>query len=161
MGGLGFKKVKDINNALLAKLAWLIASKHDSLCMQILRARYKVKQDWLRSDPPKSASPIWKAIDIYYVTSEVDDKVVVGFTTKSISYSHKGNILEYMVGIDLSCNNLAGKIPPELSKISSYIRALNLSHNNLSRSIPVTFSNLKQIESLDLSYNNLNGRIPP
>ena len=66
-----------------------------------------------------------------------------------------------MVRIDFSCNNLAGKIPLELGKISSYIRALNLSHNNLSRPIPVTFSNLKQIESLDLHYNNLNGRIPP
>lgn len=63
VGGLGFKKAKDTNNALLAKLAWMIASKRDSLCMQILRARYKVKHDWLRSNPPKSASPIWKAIE--------------------------------------------------------------------------------------------------
>ena len=65
-----------------------------------------------------------------------------------------------MFGIDLSCNNLTGKIPPELGRISSNIRALNLSHNNLSGPIPVTFSNLKQIESLDISYNNLNGKIP-
>ncbi|KAL0000486.1 hypothetical protein SO802_014267 [Lithocarpus litseifolius] len=41
----------------------MIASKRDSLCMQILRAKYKVKHDWLRSDPPKSASPIWRAIE--------------------------------------------------------------------------------------------------
>uniref|UniRef100_A0A7N2N726 Uncharacterized protein n=1 Tax=Quercus lobata TaxID=97700 RepID=A0A7N2N726_QUELO len=78
-----------------------------------------------------------------------------------MTYSYKGDILEQMFGIDLSCNNLAGKIPPGLGRISSYIRALNLSHNNLSGPIPVTFSNLKQIESLDLSYNNLNGKIPP
>jgi hypothetical protein len=65
-----------------------------------------------------------------------------------------------MSGIDLSCNRLAGEIPPELGRISN-IRALNLSHNNLSGPIPITFSNLKQIESLDLSSNNLNGKIPP
>lgn len=57
-GGLGFRKFKDINNALLAKLDWMVAFKRDSLCMQILRAKYKVDHSWLRSDPPKSASPI-------------------------------------------------------------------------------------------------------
>ena len=62
-GGLGFKKFKDINNALLAKLAWMVASKRDSLYVQILQAKYKVDHSWLRFDPPKSASPIWKAID--------------------------------------------------------------------------------------------------
>nr|POE55700.1 brassinosteroid lrr receptor kinase brl3 [Quercus suber] len=90
-----------------------------------------------------------------YVDEEVE------FATKSRTYSYKGDILEYMFGIDLSCNNVAGKIPPELGRISSYIRALNLSHNNLFGPIPISFSNLKQIESLDLSYNNLNGKIPP
>ncbi|XP_075646447.1 cuscuta receptor 1-like [Castanea sativa] len=85
----------------------------------------------------------------------------VEFTAKTRTYSYKGDILEYMFGIDLSCNNLAGKIPLELGRMSSNIRALNLSHNNLSGPIPVTFSNLNEIESLDLSYNDLNGKIPP
>lgn len=62
-GGLGFKKVKDINSALLAKLGWMVVSKRDSLCMSILRSKYKVKDDWLRSDISKQASPIWKAIE--------------------------------------------------------------------------------------------------
>ena len=62
-GGLGFKKHKDINSALIAKLAWMIVSNRDSLCMQVLRAKYKIKQDWLRADPPKTASPIWRAIE--------------------------------------------------------------------------------------------------
>ena len=43
-GGLGFKKHKDINSALLAKLAWMIVSNRDSLRMQVLRAKYKIKQ---------------------------------------------------------------------------------------------------------------------
>ena len=40
-GGLGFKKAKDTNRTLLAKLAWMVASKHDNLCMAILREKYK------------------------------------------------------------------------------------------------------------------------
>lgn len=63
MGGLGFKRAMDVNNALLAKLAWMIASKRDSLCMSILRAKYKVRHDWLHKDPPRAISPIWKAIE--------------------------------------------------------------------------------------------------
>ena len=66
-----------------------------------------------------------------------------------------------MYGTDLSCNNLASKIPPELGRISSNIHVLNLSHNNLFGLIPITFSTLKEIESLYLSYNDLNGKIPP
>ncbi|KAM3734109.1 hypothetical protein ACB098_11G189900 [Castanea mollissima] len=96
---------------------------------------------------------------VYYEFVNVEEEVE--FTTKTRNYSYKGDILKYMYGIDLSCNNLVGKIPLELGRMGSNIRALNLSHNNLSGPIPVTFSNLRQIESLDLSYNNLNGKIPP
>ncbi|XP_030963845.1 uncharacterized protein LOC115985008 [Quercus lobata] len=62
-GGLGFKKTKDVNNVLLAKLAWLVASSRESLCMDILRAKYKVKHDWLQKDPTKVASPTWRGIE--------------------------------------------------------------------------------------------------
>ena len=40
----------------------MIASKRDSLCMRILRAKYKVKDDWLRAEASRYASPTWKAI---------------------------------------------------------------------------------------------------
>ncbi|KAB1669813.1 hypothetical protein ES319_1Z008100v1 [Gossypium barbadense] len=84
---------------------------------------------------------------------------VIEFTTKSGFYSYEGNILAYMTGIDLSCNNLTGHIPPELVNLSE-IYSLNLSHNKLMGVIPSSFSKLHQIESLDLSYNNLSGEIP-
>lgn len=58
VGSLSFKKAKNINSALLAKLAWMIASKRDSLRMGILRAKYKVKEDWLHAKASKKASPI-------------------------------------------------------------------------------------------------------
>ncbi|GKV29359.1 hypothetical protein SLEP1_g38293 [Rubroshorea leprosula] len=92
---------------------------------------------------------------------KVDDvEKWVEFTTKSMPYVYNGSILDYMSGIDFSCNCLTGRIPPEIGYLNE-IHALNLSHNKLIGSIPSTFSNLKQVESLDLSYNNLNGRIPP
>ncbi|XVE80902.1 hypothetical protein DITRI_Ditri15bG0018500 [Diplodiscus trichospermus] len=83
----------------------------------------------------------------------------IEFSTKWASYTYKGNILDILSGIDLSCNQLTGIIPHGLGNLSE-IRGLNLSHNNLVGPIPSSFSKLKQIESLDLSYNNLNGRIP-
>ncbi|CBI36386.3 unnamed protein product, partial [Vitis vinifera] len=88
-----------------------------------------------------------------------NEKDEVDFVTKNRRDSYKGGILEFMSGLDLSCNNLTGEIPHELGMLS-WIRALNLSHNQLNGSIPKSFSNLSQIESLDLSYNKLGGEIP-
>ncbi|XP_037494268.1 receptor-like protein 56 isoform X2 [Jatropha curcas] len=90
---------------------------------------------------------------------EFTEPVAVEFITKTIAYIFKGFILDWMSGLDLSCNYLTGEIPPELGKLS-WICSLNLSHNQLAGSIPNNFSNLEQIESLDLSYNNLSGEIP-
>ncbi|CAL5340107.1 unnamed protein product [Camellia sinensis] len=101
-------------------------------------------------------------MDVGYGTiifHSLDVQQKVELTTKHGSYAYKGNILDYMSGVDLSCNHLTGEIPLEMGNLSN-IRVLNLSHNNLFGSIPSTFSQLKQIESLDLSYNRLNGKIP-
>ncbi|XP_070031476.1 cuscuta receptor 1-like isoform X1 [Nicotiana tomentosiformis] len=81
------------------------------------------------------------------------------FTTKYNTYSYEASIVDYMSGIDLSCNQLSGEIPKELSNLTE-IRALNLSHNHITGTILSEFSKLQNIESLDLSYNNLTGRIP-
>ncbi|KAF5931531.1 hypothetical protein HYC85_027702 [Camellia sinensis] len=91
----------------------------------------------------------------FIMYDEVDK---IEFVTKSRSNSYKGNILNFMSGLDLSHNKLIGEIPFELGKLSS-IHALNLSHNLLTGPIPKTFSNLAQIESLKLSYNSLSGNI--
>ena len=82
------------------------------------------------------------------------------FITKNRLSSYVGSILNYMSGLDLSCNNLTGGIPFELGQLSS-VRALNLSHNQLTGSILETFSNLVELESLDISFNSLSGKIPP
>ncbi|XP_043817337.1 receptor-like protein 9a [Manihot esculenta] len=71
----------------------------------------------------------------------------------------KGDIINSMAGIDLSCNELSGSIPQEIGDLHE-IRSLNLSHNHITGSIPVSFSNLRSLESLDLGNNNLSGEIP-
>ncbi|KAL3528901.1 hypothetical protein ACH5RR_008223 [Cinchona calisaya] len=83
----------------------------------------------------------------------------VEFATKSRIEIYVGKILNLMSGLDLSCNQLTGKIPPEFGALSD-ILALNLSNNHLIGSIPSSLSMLKQIESLDLSVNHLTGAIP-
>ncbi|KAF9586936.1 hypothetical protein IFM89_039808 [Coptis chinensis] len=83
----------------------------------------------------------------------------VGFVTKSRSDSYRGDILNYMAGMDLSCNEFTGDIPHEIRALVA-IRALNLSHNRLTGSIPKGLADLKQVESMDLSHNKLSGQIP-
>ena len=46
-GGLGFVKFADFNLAILAKLAWWVLTNKYCLCVEILKAKYKVKGNWL------------------------------------------------------------------------------------------------------------------
>jgi hypothetical protein len=115
------------------------------------------------------------------------------FQLSSMSMVLKGQELNYgsinrvlgssMVGIDLSCNSLIGKIPEEIVLLDGLVslnlswnhlsgvvpnkigemqslESLDLSRNMLSGEIPATLSNLTFLGDLDLSYNNLTGRIP-
>ncbi|XP_074284275.1 receptor-like protein EIX2 [Silene latifolia] len=67
--------------------------------------------------------------------------------------------LPYLVDIDLSCNNLVGNIPHDMTKIYG-LMGLNLSYNQLSGTIPENIGALKSLISLDLSKNKLRGSIP-
>lgn len=91
--------------------------------------------------------------------STYNEQDEIEFITKSRHSSYKGDILNFMSGLDLSCNNLTGEIPFELGELA-WVHALNFSHNHLVGSIPKSLSKLKQIESLDLSHNSLTGEIP-
>ncbi|KAG8643673.1 hypothetical protein MANES_11G060055v8 [Manihot esculenta] len=94
-----------------------------------------------------------------WVEWDYSELVEVEFATKYRYNSYKGDIINSMAGIDLSCNELSGSIPQEIGDLHE-IRSLNLSHNHITGSIPVSFSNLRSLESLDLGNNNLSGEIP-
>lgn len=61
--------------------------------------------------------------------------------------------------LDLSSNNLSGRIWPEFGNLKK-LHVLDLKLNNLSGSIPSNLSGMSSLETLDLSHNMLSGTIP-
>ena len=61
--------------------------------------------------------------------------------------------------LDLSFNNLLGKIPDSLGRLGS-LRYLNLAYNSFWGSIPASIGSLSSLQNLDLSKNEMNGTIP-
>ncbi|KAL3725306.1 hypothetical protein ACJRO7_030332 [Eucalyptus globulus] len=68
-------------------------------------------------------------------------------------------VLQLVVNLDLSSNNLIGPIPKELTLLTG-MHGLNLSHNLLFGDIPIGIGDIKSLESLDLANNHLSGTIP-
>uniref|UniRef100_A0A803PQ14 Argininosuccinate lyase n=1 Tax=Cannabis sativa TaxID=3483 RepID=A0A803PQ14_CANSA len=124
--------------------------------------------------------------NITAMSSDVNDNIIIGLVQvvwKGIEIEF-GQNLKHLRSIDISSNNLGGKIPetftsllkiislnlsrnhltgtiPEkFDKLSSNLESVDLSRNWLTGSIPTSFSSLNFLSYLDLSYNNLSGRIP-
>lgn len=85
-----------------------------------------------------------------------EDSVMLLTKGEALSY---GIHLGLLRAIDLSSNNMSGRIPSEIFKLVE-LRSLNLSHNQFMGRISKEIGNLKQLESLDLSSNRLFGEIP-
>ncbi|KAK9992588.1 hypothetical protein SO802_027573 [Lithocarpus litseifolius] len=62
-GGLGFRKFWEFNQALLAKLAWWLLEGKDCLCISLLRAKYKVRNNWLNHEASGCISLVWKSLE--------------------------------------------------------------------------------------------------
>ena len=66
----------------------------------------------------------------------------------------------HVKSLDLSSNQLSGKIPWELGTLSN-LESLDLSNNQLNGEIPPEIGNLSSLEQLYLPGNPLTGEIPP
>uniref|UniRef100_A0A2N9ET81 Reverse transcriptase domain-containing protein n=2 Tax=Fagus sylvatica TaxID=28930 RepID=A0A2N9ET81_FAGSY len=62
-GGLGFRSFWSLNQTFLAKLAWWILSKKDSLCVKLLLSKYKIRGNWLNQTPNSKGSWTWRGIE--------------------------------------------------------------------------------------------------
>uniref|UniRef100_A0A5B6YV36 Uncharacterized protein n=2 Tax=Davidia involucrata TaxID=16924 RepID=A0A5B6YV36_DAVIN len=78
--------------------------------------------------------------------------------TKGKEYEYS-SILGLVTNMDLSKNNLSGKIPSELTSLLE-LQSLNLFENHFTGRIPEKIGDMRQLESLDFSVNQLFGEIP-
>ncbi|KAM7465592.1 hypothetical protein LguiB_013154 [Lonicera macranthoides] len=95
----------------------------------------------------------------------INISAVVGRYLANALVQWKGKEYEYrktlglLKLIDLSSNNLGGKIPKEFTSLVGLV-SLNLSNNNLTGNINEKIGQMKVLETLDLSRNQLSGHIP-
>ena len=68
--------------------------------------------------------------------------------------------LTHLETLDLGANAFSGNIPPELADLRN-LRSLSLRFNDLEGDVPPEIANLSHLESLHLDSNDLSGEIPP
>ena len=95
---------------------------------------------------------------LYYSDGEVEliENAILVTKGREVEY---GKVLNLVMAMDISDNNLFGEIPMELTSLVN-LQTLNLSNNLLTGKIPLKIGNMRWLESLDLSENKLSGKIP-
>lgn len=66
-----------------------------------------------------------------------------------------------LTGLDLSNNQLSGRIPSDIGGIVSFATTLDLSSNDFTGPIPKSLFNCSYLNILKLDHNQLSGEIPP
>ncbi|KAL5541874.1 hypothetical protein UlMin_009584 [Ulmus minor] len=61
-GGLGFRRMVDMNLALLSKWGWDFQTRSSSKCLSFLQSKYLRTEGFRTTTPTHSDSPFWKAI---------------------------------------------------------------------------------------------------
>jgi hypothetical protein len=62
LGGLGFRKMEDVNLALISKLGWKLLTSSDSMWVQQLQGKYILSGSFLSPPPHSAPSWLWKGI---------------------------------------------------------------------------------------------------
>ncbi|KAL0462049.1 UNVERIFIED_CONTAM: hypothetical protein Slati_0092500 [Sesamum latifolium] len=60
--GLGFRRLKEYNIVLLAKQAWRVATRYDTLLHQILRQRYFPGSNFFAANAGANPSYTWRSM---------------------------------------------------------------------------------------------------
>jgi hypothetical protein len=61
-GGMGFRDLHSFNLAMLAKQVWRLIDEPNSLCAQVLRAKYYPSGDLLKAGPKAGSSFTWQSL---------------------------------------------------------------------------------------------------
>ncbi|CAO2151489.1 unnamed protein product [Urochloa humidicola] len=112
--------------------------------------------------PPHLPNLIGMTIGKLFPIRGLDDMLVsvnLSVTTKGQELYYRDYELYEMASIDLSSNQLTGRIPEGIASLDGVIN-LNLSWNQLSGEIPNNIGGMQSLESLDLSENMIHGDIP-
>ncbi|XP_031374145.1 receptor-like protein 52 [Punica granatum] len=86
-------------------------------------------------------------------------RILSVFTTIDLSRNFFGGDLKLLKGLNLSHNNLTGKIPSSVGNLTN-LEWLDLSSNKLNGEIPRGLADLTMLSWLNLSNNHLEGLIP-
>ena len=62
LGGLGIRKIRDVNLALISKLGWQLLNNSDSLWVSQMQGKYLNSSSFLSPSPISSSSWLWKGI---------------------------------------------------------------------------------------------------
>ena len=61
-GGFGLRKFKDVNDALLSKLAWMVATNSNCLWVRLINAKYCSHEQFLAQDGTSKGSFVLQSI---------------------------------------------------------------------------------------------------
>jgi len=105
---------------------------------------------------PREISRVRKISTVGSYPDIYDSYLLLTWKGKDYEFWNPENLLKI---IDLSSNDLTGKVPKEVGYLVGLV-SLNLSRNNFHGEIPSEIGNLSLLEFLDLSRNNFSGNIP-
>lgn len=68
MGGMGFRRIREFNLAMLGKQAWHVMNKSQSFISNIMKARYFPNYSFREANLGRNPSYVWRSI---YATKDV------------------------------------------------------------------------------------------